>query len=438
MRVFALGLLCSLASPLWSAEEGERLLRVTARRANVRSEPSLQSKAIGQLAAGATVRALEERGDWWRVSMPDGGEGFLHRSVVEPLAPAPPPIGGDPSPKSQAAAAPGSGAALSIDHRAIECIVAGRFTRIDARLEPSDRVARARAYFRAAGTPLWYYVDMKADSGAFVGVLPQAKTDTKGVEYYLQALDASFGESRTSEHAPRVVRGSAECSDKIVAAVLPTAKVVVGAPAGAPLVPVGFNDTGILAAAGASSPTPDSTGSSGGRSGKKLALIGGGAAAVAVVALAAGGGSDASTPAAAPPRPTFVNARFSPQSVTCSSTTARNGFFVANLLVDGNNPTSSPLGVSSASDILTFVAVAPEAGNSVGQSISQMGLRYTPDSIAAGAAATIQFQLPLGFQNSSRCRSFSGTSQLAAELTIVTSAGSFTVRSEAPLNLVYP
>jgi len=435
MRRCALVILGCLGGVLAQAGAAEPLLRVTARLANVRSEPSLQSRVLLQLKSGDTLPALEQRGEWWRVRLPAGGEGFLHGSVVEATAPTPADDPESPEPTPQAAPSP-AGAGLSVAHQPIDCIVAGRFIRVEARFEPSERVARARTYFRAAGTPAWYYVEMQAESGAFVSVLPQAKLETERVEYYLQALDTSFSESRTPEHAPRVVGGRGECSDELVVAMLPAAKLLVSGPAGAPLVPAGFGPAGI-AGAGAGGTAASSAVSKSGMSGKTLAVIGGGAAAIGVVALAAGGGSSPG-PSAPPPQPSFGNARFSPASVTCSSTTARGGFFVANLLVDGTNPTASLLSITSASDVLTFVAVTPDAGNAVGQSISQMGLRYTPDTVGAGASATIQFQLPLGFQNASRCRSFSGTSQLAAELTIVSSAGSFTVRPAAPLNLVYP
>jgi len=437
MRAWA-ALLLLLDPAVASSHADGSPLEVTARVANVRAEPSLQARVVHKLAAGDRVEGLEQQGEWWRVRIPAGDEGFLHRSVVEavarPAEPAPPP------PPATEPPAPVSGG-LSVSHESIDCIVAGEYSRVEARLAPADRVARARAYFRAAGTPVWYYVEMRADPEAFVGVLPQAKRETERVEYYVQALDASFGEARTPEHTARVVGGRSECSERVAAAVLPAAKVLVGAPAGAPLVPAGFSPAGIAGAtggAGGGGAGASGAGSGGGPSGKALALIGGGAAAVGVVALAAGGGGDSSGPAAQQ-RPAFFNARFNPSSVTCSSTTARNGFFVANLLVDASNPTTAPVTVTSASDVLTFVAVSPGSGNAVGQSIAQSGLRFSPDSVSAGAGATIQFQLPLAFQDASRCRSVpAGTSQLGAELSIVTSAGSFSVRSEAPLNLVYP
>jgi hypothetical protein len=427
--LFALFLFAGVA-----AHAAETALRVTADVANLRAEASTTARVVAKLKAGDRVKGVESTGEWWRVKTASGAEGFLHASVVE----------AEPTAAPVVAKAPEPAGAFSVDHKAIDCIVAGRFTRVEARFTPAERVARARVYFRATGTPLFYYVELHSEAGAFGGFLPQAKKETERVEYYVQATDASFAEARTAELGARVVKSEAECKNELAVAALPMAKLVVGGPSGAAIVPVGFQPAGIAGAAAGSGTTAEtaastsSAGKSGGISGKTLAIIGGGAAAVGLVAIAAGGGGDDGPPATQAPRASFANARFEPISVTCSSTANRGGFFSVSLIVDATNPTPAAVTITSASDLLTFVTAAPGAGNATGQTILQENVRFSPTSVPAGGSQPVQFQVPLGFQNYRQCRSFSGTSQLQADLTIVTSGGTFNVRSQAPLNLVYP
>jgi hypothetical protein len=136
---------------------------------------------------------------------------------------------------------------LGIDHQAVGCVVAGQYPLLTARIAPAERVARARAYFRAHGTPHWYYVEMKGDAGAYLATLPRPKKDLERIDYYIEAMDAAFVGSRTAEFAPSVVASASACrKDLLAAAVTPAGKVFVGAPSGAPAVPVGFASTGVV------------------------------------------------------------------------------------------------------------------------------------------------------------------------------------------------
>jgi hypothetical protein len=125
---------------------------------------------------------------------------------------------------------------IAIDHKAVECIVAGKFPKMSSCFTPNSDVARARVYFRPEGVQSWYYVEMKSDAPCMAGVLPRPRNDLVGkhVEYYLQVSDRGFNESRTSEYNPMVVGGEQECKDKPVAAYLTkaTVKVFPGVPAG--------------------------------------------------------------------------------------------------------------------------------------------------------------------------------------------------------------
>jgi hypothetical protein len=398
-------------------------VRVSAAVANVRAEASSRARVLFQVRAGQVLKVAAVEGDWYRVETADGRRGYLSKTVAAPVAAAAAP---DPEP-----AAPPAVSGMAIEHEGVACVVAGRFTRIAARAEPADRVARARVYFRAAGHPAWYHVAMVPAQAGLAGILPKARKDTTRVEYYVEVLGRDLGEGRTREYAPPVVADPGGCSRTLAAAFLTAAKVAVGSPPGAPPLPPGFEPAGVVAE-GAST----TAGGAEKRFPRTALLIGGGAVVVGGVVLAAGGGDGAAGPDQ--PAAVFSNARFNPASVTCTSTAGRGGFFLATIFVDVTNRGSQDLTITSASDVLTFVSVTPGAGNAVGESISQANLRFSPASVPASGAATIQLDAPLSFRSPSTCSAFSGSSQLQAQLTIVTSAGTFNVQTGAPLSLVYP
>jgi hypothetical protein len=186
--------------------------------------------------------------------------------------------------------------AVTIAHEGAGCVIADRFPRFEARLDPAGDVARARVFFRAAGTPHWYSVDMTAGAAGFTGVLPKPRRTTPRIEYYVEASDRAFASARTPERVVRVVGSAGECeTNALVAPVSATARVVVTAAPGASAVPSGFLSAGIAGAGGVSTGT--------------LAVIGGGAAAAAGVAVAAGGGDAVVDPRPQPgatPTPTTV------------------------------------------------------------------------------------------------------------------------------------
>jgi len=192
---------------------------------------------------------------------------------------------------------PASAAAegLVIDHQRVACVIAEKFARIQARFEPADAVSRARIYFRPEGGAAWYFVPMKADAGSFAGVLPKPKKSLKRFSYYVEALDRSFGASRTSEYWPAVVSGPGVCADKETAIALGSASVVVQGPAGAARIPPGFSSSGVVAAGTAAAASAGVAAGAGvaAAAGGGAAVGGGGIAApligVAVGAAAAGG-----------------------------------------------------------------------------------------------------------------------------------------------------
>ncbi|HYN03817.1 MAG TPA: hypothetical protein VE359_15320 [Vicinamibacteria bacterium] len=192
---------------------------------------------------------------------------------------------------------------VAIDHRAVGCIVAGKYPRLNACFAPTSSLARARVYFRVADAPPdWYYVEMASDSPCHAGILPRPKKELVGrrIQYYLDAFDRSFAESRTPEAEALVVSHESECEKKLLAApFLRSATVAVF-----PSVPAGF--AGGAAGLGAGATAALAVGGA--------AVVGGG------VALVTGGGSP-STPTTTQPPVGEVPTTTVPTTTTTTTTT---------------------------------------------------------------------------------------------------------------------
>ena len=174
-------------------------------------------------------------------------------------------------------------------------MVAEKFALLSARFDPAERVARARVHFRAEGGPVWYYVEMKPQAGAYQGTLPKPRKSTKKIQYYIEVVDKAFAESRTAEYAPDVVDGAAACGmKKAMAGVANAVSVVVGGPAGAPLIPAGFASSGIV---GAGVAAGAAAGAAAGVSTAAIVagVVGGGAAVTGVVVATGGDETTATT-----------------------------------------------------------------------------------------------------------------------------------------------
>ena len=170
---------------------------------------------------------------------------------------------------------------VTIDHKAVGCIVAEQYPKMSACFVPAAGLARSRVYFRAGGTPHWYFVDGRQDMPCYGYVLPKPKRSIKFVDYYVEGMSASGGEGRTAEYKPIVVVRASECKrDVPVAPFLTRASVVVGATPGAPAIIPGF--TGLVGAGGGLS------------TGAVVGIVFGGAA-VAGTAVALSG-NDTTTP----------------------------------------------------------------------------------------------------------------------------------------------
>jgi hypothetical protein len=136
---------------------------------------------------------------------------------------------------------------VEIDHKAVGCIVVGKYPKMNACFTPQANLARARVYFRPEGTPSWYYVEMKSDQPCFAGTLPKPgkKLVGKKIEYYVEGQDKTFNAGRTAEFGPVVVNSAQECKKDVpVAPFLNNATVAVF-----PGLPAGFVGGGIGTAA---------------------------------------------------------------------------------------------------------------------------------------------------------------------------------------------
>jgi hypothetical protein len=314
---------CLAAGPAWADTA-----RVTAASANLRSAPNIGSRVVSTLARGTRLEVLESAGEWLKVRVLDTrAEGYVNRRLVE-VAPGPPAAPAAPSAKTPPPAAPpaatAGGAAVSIDHRDVGCIVAGQYPRLEACFRPEASVGRGRVLFRAAGTDPWYYVDMTHDGACHSAVLPKPKPELKAMEYFVDVIDKAFAEVQMPERAPdqsftpRVVKKQEDCDPaRKMALFLPrlTRPVVVGIardPSGGILTAAaakvleskallaGFSSDGVVvsstgAAPGASASTSTSgstsaSGAAGGGGLPTVAIVGGIAAAGALVAVAAAGG----------------------------------------------------------------------------------------------------------------------------------------------------
>lgn len=137
--------------------------------------------------------------------------------------------------------------ATTILHDPIECMIAGQFPLVNARIEPAASVARARVYFKSSLSPNLYYVEMvPAEGGGFTGKLPRPKLEASPVTYHIQATTTEYGDAQIAEISSIVVNDAGECEDKALAPIGPPGEVTVfSAATGAAIAPAGFAAGGL-------------------------------------------------------------------------------------------------------------------------------------------------------------------------------------------------
>jgi hypothetical protein len=248
--------------------------------------------AFLEVASGAVARATTEAAGAFRATVPAGeyvvategtaglvvsqgptvvsvGQGRVASADIGLLA-LPGAVIQDPAAQPPAEQAPADAAAptaaTTIQHDAIRCFVEGEFPMVPARIEPSDKVARGRVYFRAAQGQDFYYVEMTPSEEGFVGKLPKPKLEASPITYYVEGMSTEFGEARTTEIEALVVQDKGECDGRVAAFGPPGDVTVFSAATGAAVAPIGFAAGGLLAAGGV------------------LLLLAGGAAAIGIAA----------------------------------------------------------------------------------------------------------------------------------------------------------
>ena len=187
---------------------------------------------------------------------------------------------------------------LNIGHQAVACVVADKFSRLDARFTPNETVAAARVVFQPQNGDQWWAVAMKREGLGYFGVLPKPKKTLKALRYYIEVTDRSLATARTPDYTASVVGSAGECKGRLVAGELGTAAIVLQNPAGAAAgLPAGFASSGVVAGsvAGAAGATGAAVG--GGISTGLLVAAGAGAAGVGA-AVAASQSSDSKPEAA--------------------------------------------------------------------------------------------------------------------------------------------
>ena len=177
--------------------------------------------------------------------------------------------------------------ATTIIHDPIGCMIAGQFPLVNARIEPTASVARARVYFKSAQSPNWYYVEAVAVEGlGFSGKLPRPKLEASPVTYYIQATTTEFGDAQIGEISSIVVNDAGECEDKALAPIGGPGEVTVfSAATGAAVAPAGFAAGGLALTLGT------------------LALVLGGAAAAGITAAVTVFNPEPTPPPTPPPAP---------------------------------------------------------------------------------------------------------------------------------------
>jgi hypothetical protein len=321
-KAFALALILWLAGGPILAESA----RVKVPAANVRSGPSAMSAVVGSAPRGTVVEVVETSGEWLKVRSAGGSlQGWISSRLVERVpdapAPAPAPAAQQPAPAPPVAAAvapPG----VAIDHKDVKCILAEEYPKLDACFAPVESVGRAQIHFRAADTSPWYAVDMKPEGPCFSAWLPKPKKETKGIEYFVFAIDRQFAQAARPDRAPgvaftpRVVRKKSECdalkalaafggkAQRIVVSVARDAAGKLLDPAAAQVAQAagglaGFSPEGVVMASAPTGQAPPAqgAGSAGAAAGggiPTLAIVGGVVAAGGLVAVVAGGGGSKS------------------------------------------------------------------------------------------------------------------------------------------------
>jgi len=87
------------------------------------------------------------------------------------------------------------------------CARPGSRPRICARVFDDRGVAKVRALFRATGSKPYFATEMTFEGARYCGTLPAPLKGTRGIDYYLEAVDNDFEPTRVAAKALAVSSG---------------------------------------------------------------------------------------------------------------------------------------------------------------------------------------------------------------------------------------
>ncbi len=129
-------------------------------------------------------------------------------SVPPTVQPLPPEPGPEPAPEPGPEANPDSGVvdnqAPVISHAPVASVIIGQSLTITATVSDNSDLAAVGAilHYRTAGTADWKNISMSGSGAARSGYIPAAQIEPAGLEYYLEAIDASGNSSAVPSGAP--------------------------------------------------------------------------------------------------------------------------------------------------------------------------------------------------------------------------------------------
>lgn len=140
------------------------------------------------------------------------------------------------------------GAAVTIQHEPVGCLIAGEFPLFEASFVPPEGVARARLYFKGAGSSEYLFVEFVPQEGQYVVKIPRPTMAANPVTYFIQVVTPEGAEVQGPENQAEVVNQPSDCPEgKKIAAVGPPGDVTVfSAATGSAVKPAGFAVGGAL------------------------------------------------------------------------------------------------------------------------------------------------------------------------------------------------
>jgi hypothetical protein len=281
--------------------------------------------ALVDIGSGAIHRTKSARGGSFKVTVPAGQYVIANRSTAG-LAIGHAPavvavVGGKvastqidlvalavPLPQPpQVPPSPAPAGTLTITPEPIACILVGEHPMIDARIEPSGSVARARLYFKSGASNEWYYGEAThltpeavreaataagaavpeniPPGGIFRAWLPKPTIKASPITIYWLATTADLAETRSPDMTFRVVEQESDCTEGRIApfGIPPEGLTFFSATTGAAVSGAVLGAGGLVLGAGA------------------IALIVAAIAGGALLAVNPPGGGATPTPAATPP-----------------------------------------------------------------------------------------------------------------------------------------